>query len=232
MATWDSYLSEHEKKVYAKAGLGSEIQIGKQAALIIVDVQYGFTGEDAFTPIEQSLESHPACCGPASWEAVTQIGMWAAHARAAVWPIAYTYMEGELPGLNDNVGVKGSMYDHPSLQRGERGTQIVAPIAPGPRDIVISKKKPSAFFGTPLVHQLIAAGVDTVDVTGCTTSGCIRATVIDAFSYGFNVLVPEDAVFDRGQSMHAMNLFDMKQKYAEVAKTADLIRQFEGGKQA
>jgi nicotinamidase-related amidase len=97
---------------------------------------------------------------------------------------------------------------------------IPVEIAPGPEDIVLPKTKPSLFHGTPLLDLLIGAGVDTLVVTGGTTSGCVRATVIDAFSYNLPVLVVESAVFDRGELSHAVNLFDMDQKYANVI-TAD-----------
>src|SRR5690606_29047310 len=96
-------------------------------------------------------------------------------------------------------------------------------ISPSSADIVIRKTKPSAFFGTPLVASLIDCHVDTVIIVGGTTSGCVRASVIDAFSYGFSVLVVEEAVFDRGSLSHCVNLFDMDQKYANVLTQADIF---------
>ena len=78
------------------------------------------------------------------------------------------------------------------------------------------KKHPSAFFGTPLASYLIGLGVDTLVVTGCTTSGCVRGTVVDAFSYNFKCVVPHDAVYDRTPTVHQVNLFDLAQKYADV----------------
>jgi maleamate amidohydrolase len=84
--------------------------------------------------------------------------------------------------------------------------------------MVVEKVKPSAFFGTPLASHLISLGVDTVVVTGCTTSGCVRATVTDAFSYNFRVLLVEEGTFDRGEVSHKVNLFDLNQKYADVVR--------------
>src|SRR5258706_581869 len=80
----------------------------------------------------------------------------------------------------------------------------------------------AAFFGPPLVSYLIDLRVDTLVVTGCTTSGCVRSTVVDAFAYNFRVTVPADAVYDRAASVHEVNLFDMAQKYADVLWTEDV----------
>jgi nicotinamidase-related amidase len=96
------------------------------------------------------------------------------------------------------------------------GNEIPDMIAPREGEVVIKKTKPSAFYGTPLTSYLVGLGVDTVVVTGTTTSGCIRASVIDAFSDNFRVLIVEEGVFDRGQVSHKINLFDMQSKYADV----------------
>jgi maleamate amidohydrolase len=89
-------------------------------------------------------------------------------------------------------------------------------------ELVLVKKFPSAFFGTHLASHLVQRGVDTVIVTGCSTSGCIRATVIDAVSYGFRVVVPEECVFDRAEEPHRANMFDIKSKYADVLPRQDV----------
>ena len=88
---------------------------------------------------------------------------------------------------------------------------------------MLPKKHPSAFFGTPLASYLINAGADSIVVTGCTTSGCVRSTVVDGFSYNFRALVPYDAVYDRSATSHAVNLFDMAWKYADVLSTDEAL---------
>jgi nicotinamidase-related amidase len=93
--------------------------------------------------------------------------------------------------------------------------------------VLLPKKHPSAFFGTPLASYLIDQRVDTLVVTGCTTSGCVRGSVVDAFAYNFRVLVPWDAVYDRSQVSHAVNLFDMSEKYADVMSLADALERLE-----
>ncbi len=104
-----------------------------------------------------------------------------------------------------------------------RGYDFVAEVAPREGDVLLPKKHPSAFFGTPLASYLIDKGADTVVVTGCTTSGCVRGSVVDAFAYNFRVAVPHDAVYDRSATSHAVNLFDMSEKYADVSDTTTLL---------
>jgi maleamate amidohydrolase len=105
----------------------------------------------------------------------------------------------------------------------ENGNTIVPAIAPQPRDIVIRKYKPSVFFGSMLAGFLADLQADSIIACGCTTSGCVRATVLDGFSYNYRMSVVEECTFDRGQASHAMNLFDMHQKYADVVSLNETI---------
>jgi maleamate amidohydrolase len=95
-------------------------------------------------------------------------------------------------------------------------------------DVLLVKKWPSFFHGTPLVSLLTAARCDTVIVTGCMTSGCVRATIVDAFSYGYRTLVPEDCVGDQGLDAHLSNLRDVHRRYAEVTTAEGVIRYLAG----
>jgi maleamate amidohydrolase len=106
------------------------------------------------------------------------------------------------------------------------GDEIMAEIAPGPQDIVVYKQKPSGFFGTNLTSYLTLLGCDSLIVTGTTTSGCVRASVIDAFSLNYRITLAEEGCFDRSQASHAINLCDMNAKYADVVKTADVLAFF------
>ena len=107
------------------------------------------------------------------------------------------------------------------------GNEIMAEIAPGPRDIVIYKQKPSGFFGTNMASYLTLLGADSVIVTGTTTSGCVRATVLDAFSLNYRITLAEEGCFDRSQASHAINLCDMNAKYADVIKTDEVLAFFD-----
>src|SRR5690606_23952505 len=95
-------------------------------------------------------------------------------------------------------------------------------------DILIIKPKASAFFGTAFMSQLNLLDIDTLIVTGCTTSGCVRATTVDAAGFNFKVIIPEEAVFDRFEASHAMNLFDMNCKYADVIPTDEVATYLQG----
>src|SRR5690242_16955532 len=101
-------------------------------------------------------------------------------------------------------------------------------IAPAPRDIVIRKRKPSGFFGSNLAAYLTLLGADSVVVVGTTTSGCVRATVVDAFSLNYRVTLAEEGCFDRSEASHAISLCDMHAKYADVVPTADVLAYFAG----
>ena len=103
------------------------------------------------------------------------------------------------------------------------GNEIVAEIAPAPQDIVVLKQKPSGFFGTNMTSYLTLLGCDSVIVTGTTTSGCVRATVLDAFSPNYRIALAEEGCFDRSQASHAINLCDMNAKYADVVKTEEAL---------
>jgi nicotinamidase-related amidase len=104
-----------------------------------------------------------------------------------------------------------------------KGYEFVSEVAPSSEDLLLPKRHPSAFFGTPLVSYLVDLGVDTLITTGCSTSGCVRGTVVDGFSYNFRVGVPSDAVYDRSETSHAVNLFDLASKYADVTTTAEML---------
>lgn len=219
---WEKYLDERDQKVYSNAGLGKLTGLGKKPALVIIDVTYGFTGEES-EDIEASIQKYPTSCGAEAWKSIPNIKRLLTACRDSDVPVFYTIIEGHKHNSNEKTAIKGNVFGHPTLIEGGKGTEIVDEIKPIPGEIVISKKKPSAFFGTPLVSYLVENHVDTVIVAGTTTSGCVRASVVDAFSYNFNVVVPEECVFDRGITTHAMNLFDMQQKYADVMTTDEVV---------
>jgi maleamate amidohydrolase len=216
MAIWDGVLTERDQQVFAAAGYGKRQGFGRRPAVIVVDVNYNFVG-DVPEPILDSIKKYRNSCGAEGWQGVAQIRRLLDAARATSVPIFYstapsrqtTLTAGRWHGKNS----RGSEDFHSQAQD---GNVIVHEIAPQDGDIVILKDKPSVFFGTPLMSYLHELQVDTLLVAGTTTSGCVRATVVDAFSYNFKVVVVEECVFDRGQTSHKINLFDMQAKYADV----------------
>lgn len=216
MRLWDDLLTERDKLVFDRAGFGTRQGFGRNPAVIVIDVNYNFTGEKP-EPILKAIEASRNSCGEEGWVAVGHLLRLLAAARANRVPVFYTT---NMP-LNAVVDLgrratknARSTEDIDDIHR--RRTEIVKDIAPEDGDVVIRKDKASAFFGTNLIGYLIERRVDQVLVTGTSTSGCVRATAVDAWQYNLNVAVVEECVFDRGQVSHKIALFDMNAKYADV----------------
>ncbi|PVE22188.1 hydrolase [Microvirga sp. KLBC 81] len=215
---WDGIISEEEQRAYNAAGFGRATGIGKRPALLIIDVQYRTVGTTP-KPFWEAIEEFPTSCGEVAWKAVGNIRRVLDVFRERQWPVLYPHVAPkesfDYGRLSDKV---------PAIMNvASKGYEFVAEIAPSDKDILLPKKHPSAFFGTPLVSYLINLGSDSLIVTGCSTSGCVRSSVVDAFAYNFRVLVPEDAVYDRSATSHAVNLFDIASKYADVMPTEEAL---------
>ncbi|SNT73392.1 isochorismatase family protein [Paracoccus seriniphilus] len=198
-----------QKQIYSEAGFGEKVPRGTRPALIVVDFSYGFT--DTQYPTAADM-----------WAQIAATRQLGDVARQAGYPVIFTtiaYQPWEataLPWLKKATGMA-------ALRAGSRLVQIDAATGIQPGDPIVVKHGASAFHGTNLAALLCGAGVDTVVVTGATTSGCVRATVVDAVQSGFNVLVPHDCCADRAQPPHDANLYDMGQKYADVTDAADVL---------
>lgn len=215
---WDGLIDAEEQKAYAAVGFGGRIGLGRRPALLIIDVQYRTVGTRP-APFWEAIKEFPTACGQVGWDAVANIATLLKFFRSQGWPVIYPYVS---PKESFDVGRLGQKI--PSILTVEkRGYDFVEEIAPLANDILLPKKHPSAFFGTPLASYLIDLGADSLVVTGCTTSGCVRGTVVDGFAYNFRCLVPGDAVYDRIKSTHAVNLFDMSAKYADVMTTHEAL---------
>lgn len=225
---WDSFLTERDRQVFEKAGYGARGGFGQRPALVIVDMNYSFCGHRS-EPILDSITAWPNSCGEESWLAIESLKGVLEVARRRHIPTFYTTAAPRRPDGFDAGGWKhkNKRASGPVGVPGYGMDDIVAEIAPVASDIVLEKLKPSAFFGTPLIGHLTDLGVDTVLVCGSTTGGCIRATVIDAFSYNFKVSVIDECTFDRGQASHAINLFDMNAKYADIVSAQETKDYFE-----
>jgi len=144
--------------------------------------------------------------------------------REKGWPVLYPYVA---PKQSYDAGRLAAKV--PAIMTvAAKGYEFPTQIAPRENDILLPKRHPSAFFGTPLASYLIDSGADTLIVTGCSTSGCVRGSVVDAFAYNWRVTVPQDAVYDRSKVSHAVNLFDMSEKYADVMTTEETLRKLRG----
>lgn len=222
MTPWDHIISEEEQRAYRAAGFGRPGGIGSRPALLIIDVQYRTVGTEP-QPFWESIKEFPTSCGEVGWRAVHNIAPLLAEFRKRGWPVLYPHVAPKKATDGGRLAAKV-----PAIMNiAAKGYEFVAEVAPREGDVLIPKKHPSAFFATPLVSHLVDLGVDTLVVTGCTTSGCVRCSVVDAFSYNFRVLVPSDCVYDRSATSHAVNLFDMASKYADVAPAAEVLRKLQ-----
>lgn len=222
---WDAYLTERDKQVFATSGFGARAGFGKRPALLIIDVSYGFAG-DKPEPILDSIKRWSNSCGAESWDAISVIGSLAEAFRGKKLPVIYTTGQTRPDGWDMGSWSWKNTRTGESVPRPAQeldANEIVSQIEPAPQDLVLFKQKPSGFFGSNLASYLQLLGADSVIVTGTTTSGCVRATVIDAFSLNFRVAIAEDGCFDRSQASHAVNLCDMHAKYADVLPAAEIL---------
>jgi Amidases related to nicotinamidase len=202
-----------QSDTYKAAGFGVSVPRGTTPGIVIVDFSYGFTdlqyptASDATAQMARTKEICDA-------------------ARAKGFPVIFTTIAyhpgelGKLPWLQKATGMR-------ALIEGTRLVEIDAATGILPEDAIVTKKGASSFFGSTLNALLTGAGVDTVVVTGATTSGCVRATVVDAVQSGYNVLVPRDCCADRAEAPHEANLYDMDQKYGDVTDSADILKWIE-----
>lgn len=227
MAGWDAYLGDGGEAVYAGSGFGGRVGWGRRPVVVVVDVNYAFCGEGSL-PVDQALREWPYSCGAAAWTAVPHIRTLLEHARASGVPIVYTTSPPpRADGFDRGLWRLKCRRDETGMAK-PNSAEIVREIEPEDRDIVLTKGKPSAFFGTELLSHLTMLGADSLIVCGTTTSGCVRATVTDAFSYNYRVAIVEECTFDRVPTSHWVNLFEMDQKYGDVVPLAAATDHLDG----
>jgi maleamate amidohydrolase len=222
---WNRFLTDRDKAVFAAGGFGARAGFGMRPALLVIDVNRAFCGERS-EPILEAIKRWRTSCGEAAWLALDYIKRLIEMARSKGLPVIYTTGERRADGWDaGSWRWKSSRGDEAGgvAADGVDGNEIVAMIVPGPRDIVVRKQKPSGFFGTNLAAYLTLLRADSVIVVGTTTSGCVRATVVDAFSLNYRVVLAEEGCFDRSEASHAVSLCDMHAKYADVVPTAEVL---------
>jgi maleamate amidohydrolase len=218
MKDWMKLIPESELVTYKSAGFMTDMTLGKKVALIVVDVTYAFTGYEGQT-LEESIASFGSACGPVSWEAMPKIVSLISMFRERGLPIVFT---NSAPANTPYAGkaTKSKRTKAPP----PRGNDFPDAITPREGEWVLGKTRASAFFQTPLTSYLVQQHIDTLVFCGVSTSGCVRASVVDGFSHGFSTFVVDECCFDRSQFAHAANLFDMEAKYASVVSLDELAR--------
>jgi nicotinamidase-related amidase len=197
--------------IYARAGFGEAVRRGERPAIVVVDLTNGFTdpasptGADLSAVVEATAE-------------LIEAGR-AAGVPVVFTTIAYTPAEADSDAITWLTKAPGMR----ALREGSREVAVDDRLPVEPGDHLITKKGASAFFGTGLAALLTGLRVDTVLVCGATTSGCVRATAVDAVQSGFSVLVPRQCVGDRAHGPHEANLFDIQAKYGDVIELDDAM---------
>lgn len=202
-------MNRDDCEIYRVQGFGGRVGIGRKPALCIVDFVNGFVDPRIFG-------------GGNIPEAVTKtIGLLAA-VRQLGFPVAFSRVVYAADGSDDCAFVRKVPALAKLTEHSPEG-QMVPELAPLPDEKILRKTQPSAFFGTGYADWLRQQGIDTLIVAGCTTSGCVRATVVDSMSYDFRTIVARDCVGDRSLPAHQANLFDMEQKYADLMEADAII---------
>ena len=200
-----------------------ETYVGRRPALLVIDL-YNLVYEGGPRPVPEVVKESPSSCGVHAWEAIPPTQELLALARSRGMPVIYSTVESRKEV--DPVSVRAT-HRRAAPRSSPRAYEIREEFKPHPGDLVIYKERASVFFGTPLVAHLTRQRVDTVIVCGESTSGCVRASAVDAYSYGFHTVVVEECCFDRSLLSHKVNLFDLHHKYADVMHLEELKRRLE-----
>lgn len=200
---------------YASIGFSRRTGFGERPALLIIDCNHGCS-DPAVSPMAISMEAE-----------IRNIRRLLDLARVKGFPVVHTTVVYSDEYFRDGGWFIKKIPSLEALRPGSKESQIVPELAPRPGELVLEKRFPSGFYGTNLHSYLTACTVDTVIVTGDSTSGCVRATVVDAVSSGFRVVVPRQCVADRVPLTHVVNLFDMDSKYGDVLDVDDVVKALE-----
>lgn len=208
--TWEDVIDDEIRAV--TANYAGRMGLKGRPALLCID-NYNAVFGDKPEPLLEAMKRFPSSCGLAAWDALEPTQKLMAAARAAGLPVFHTTGD-----LTNRVNIDAS-----ATKRANSGTTDPAwnsahfePLKPLEGEFLIRKTRASAFYGTPLNAYLVQLGVDTLIVCGNSTSGCVRASVNEAYAYGYSVGIVEDCVFDRNWLSHKVNLYDMNTKYGDV----------------
>ena len=221
MPVWDDVLSENDRKVLEVRPLRRRGGFGDRPALLVIDLACGGVGENR--PIYEQLDEYPGACGLYAWGAIPHIQEVIRAARGAEIPVVYTNFI--LKTIHDLPRAKDPKYRYSELSP---QSEIQPEVAPEPGDLLIETEQHSAFSQTPLLSVLLNKKIDTLIITGSSTSGCVRATVADAtFYHCFKVAVVEECVFDRVELSHKAALFDLQRMYCDVVSVKEVMEYIE-----
>lgn len=218
---WDDLLTDTDRIVIEKGGYGQSRGLGKRPMLVIIDAQPNYIGADK--PIAEQLDEWPSGGGDIAWKGIRKIEQLKQQAEQLNIPVLYTRNVQKKTIQFDSFSTKAKR-DQTKYIDGNPASDILECLTPSPQNIVVDKSYASAFFGTPLISYLVKLQIDSLIIVGGSTSGCVRATAVDAVTHNFNVAIVEDAVFDRIELSHKAALLDLWMKYCDVLTSEDITQ--------
>jgi maleamate amidohydrolase len=217
--------------LWMKSGWALRAGFGQRPVILVIDVNYDFTGDRPEPALDSIRRGMSMSCGEYAWKALPSIKKLLDAGRNKGLPVIYTTSvdfrsDGwDLGAWAWKLKIAAeSNVDQAPKRPDIDGARIHDEIAPQPQYIVIRKNMPSAFHATPLNSYLTKFAADTILMVGTTTSGCVRASVLDAFAECYRVMLVEEGCFDRFESSHAMSLFDMDANYADVVSLEEVVQ--------
>lgn len=222
---WDEFLTERDKAHLAAAEPRKRVGFGSRPAVLMIDNYAGVFSEPG-VPFLEAVEKNRSAMGEDANIAAAHIARLLAHSRDAGIPVIHiTGMHGNnMPGWHEMVHAGDRRGQLSPEKPGNADKYAIVPLcAPIEGEVVLQKAAPSAFWGTPLSALLTYLGVDTLIVGGESVSGCVRASVVEAASYRYRVIIAEECTYDRHQACRAINLFDMHQKYSDVLPVDEVV---------
>jgi nicotinamidase-related amidase len=209
---WKDVIDEEVIEIYE--AYRREVRVGPNPAVLAIDL-YNKAYQGGNRPVREVNRRYPGSCGENAWRAIEPTRLLLDAARQAAVPVIYTTRHADTDGVRSTHRRMG--------KETEELYHIREELAPAPGELVIYKERASGFFGTPLIAHLRKVGADSLIILGESTSGCVRASAVDAYSYGFHVVLVEECCFDRSMLSHKVNLFDLHHKYADVMKVDEVV---------
>ena len=209
---WKDIVDEEILEIYQP--YRREVRVGRSPAVLAIDL-YNKAYQGGPGPVREVNRRHPGACGEHAWSALEPTRQLFAAARKAGIPVIYTTRHADTDGVRSTHRRMG--------RESEELYHIKEELKPMPGDLVIYKERASGFFGTPLVAHLRKLGAESLIICGESTSGCVRASTVDAYSYAFHNVVVEECTYDRSLLSHKVNLFDLHHKYADVMHVEEVI---------
>jgi maleamate amidohydrolase len=203
---WKDLVDQETLEIYEP--YRREVRVGKNPAVLAIDL-YNKAYQGGPRAVREANARFPGSCGEHAWKALEPTRQLFAAARGAGIPVIYT--------THRRMGREAEELYH-----------IKDELAPQPGDLVVYKERASGFFGTPLIAHLRQLGAESLIICGESTSGCVRASTVDAYSYGFHNVVVEQCTYDRSLLSHKVNLFDLHHKYADVMHVDEVIAHLDG----